>query len=230
MTKHVIINADDFGASTGINRGITEAHSGGVVTSTSLMVTGRAVEQAVSMSREHPKLGVGLHWDVWGEDEREFDLGNRAAVRDELRRQLDEFQRLMGRLPTHVDSHRHAHREKGVMEIFRQTIDPLGLPLRHSGEVHYIGGFYAQWEWMVTELKYVSVEFLQQLLRDETVPGWTELACHPGYASEDFKSVYLNERQEELRTLLDPRVRRTIDDLGIQLGNFADYQAARSGR
>src|SRR6516164_11656277 len=112
MAKYLIVNADDFGASAGINRGILESHTCGVVTSTSLMVTGRAVAEAVSMSRDHPALAVGLHWDVWGEDERNFDLENRAAVRDEFRRQLDEFHRLLGRDPTHVDSHRHAHREE----------------------------------------------------------------------------------------------------------------------
>ena len=73
MTKYLIINADDFGASRGLNRGILECHTCGVVTSASLMVTGRAVREAVSMSRDHPILAVGLHWDVCGEDERDFD-------------------------------------------------------------------------------------------------------------------------------------------------------------
>ena len=67
-----------------IDRGIFEAHDGGIVTSTSLMVTGRAVEEAVAMSRDNPALAIGLHWDVWGEDEREFDVGNLAAVRTEF--------------------------------------------------------------------------------------------------------------------------------------------------
>ena len=110
MGKYVIFNADDFGASTGVNRGIIECHTQGVVTSASLMVTGRAVEQAVAMSREHPSLSVGLDWDVWGEDEREFDLGDHAAVRKEFHRQVEAFHQLMKRPPTHIDSHRHAHR------------------------------------------------------------------------------------------------------------------------
>ncbi|MGH7179445.1 MAG: ChbG/HpnK family deacetylase [Tepidisphaeraceae bacterium] len=230
MRHHVIFNADDFGASQGINRGIMDAHVRGVVTSTSLMVTGRAAGEAVAMSRDCPKLGIGLHWDVWGEDERPFDLSDHSVVRTELRRQLDEFVRLVGRPPTHVDSHRHAHREAPVMDVFREVIEPLDLPLRHTGQVRYVGGFYAQWEWMVTELRYISVEFLQQLLREETGPGWTEIACHPGYVSDDFKSVYLSEREEELKTLTDPRIRQTINDLQIGLRNFADYAASSGER
>src|SRR6476646_10809128 len=117
VERSLIINADDFGASAGINRGILECHTRGVVTSTSLMVTGRAARQAAAMSRDYSALGVGLHWDVWGEDEREFDLTDHLAVRDEFRRQLDAFHHLMGRPPTHVDSHRHAHRDKAVVPL-----------------------------------------------------------------------------------------------------------------
>src|SRR5262245_27169573 len=223
MEKYLIVNADDFGASAGVNRGILECHTRGVVTSTSLMVTGRAVHEAVALSRDHPALAVGLHWDVWGEDEREFDLDDRAAVRDEFRRQLDEFHRLLGRDPTHVDSHRHAHREEHLMPLFRKLVGPLGVPLRDDGRVRFVGGFYAQWEWKVTNLEYVGVPFFQRLLREEVLPGWTELSCHPGYVSPDFASVYHSEREAEVRTLTDPRVRRILAELDICLASYDDF-------
>ena len=63
MAEYLIFNADDFGASTGVNRGILECHTRGVVTSTSLMVTGQAVGEAVSMSRDHPRL-AGVEVDL----------------------------------------------------------------------------------------------------------------------------------------------------------------------
>src|SRR2546425_9709227 len=117
MKKYLIFNADDFGASTGVNRGILDAHTRGVVSSTSLMVTGRAVREAVTLSRDYPALAIGLHWDVCGEDEPEFNLDDRHGVRLELETQLKMFQDLMGRMPTHVDSHRHAHSSDGVMPL-----------------------------------------------------------------------------------------------------------------
>src|SRR3990172_5686554 len=95
MEKYLIFNADDFGASTGVNRGILECHARGVVTSASLMVTGRAVHEAVSIGRDHPALSIGLHWDVWGEDEREFDIDDVRAVREEFHRQIDQFHSLL---------------------------------------------------------------------------------------------------------------------------------------
>jgi predicted glycoside hydrolase/deacetylase ChbG (UPF0249 family) len=100
--RFVIINADDLGASTGINRGIIECHCQGVVTSASLMVTGRAVREAVSLSRDFPGLSIGLHFDVCGEDERTFDLDDLSAVRAEYYRQLDQFHNLMKRPPTRM--------------------------------------------------------------------------------------------------------------------------------
>lgn len=226
MGTFLIVNADDFGASSGVNRGILECHLRGVVTSTSLMVTGRAAREAVAISRDHPALAIGLHWDVWGEDEREFDIDNAPAVRDEFCRQLDEFQRLMGRMPTHIDSHRHAHREKHLMPVFRELVKPLGVPLRGDGRVRFVGGFYAQWEWKVTNLEYVSVQFLQRMLREEVPKGWTEFSCHPGYVTPGYSSVYNSEREEELRTLTNPCIRQTIEELGIRLVSYADYLAA----
>lgn len=223
MKKFLIVNADDFGASTGINRGIIESHQRGIVTSTSFMTTGRAVDEAVRLSRENPDLSIGLHFDVWGEDEREFDLANTAAVREEFQRQLEDFQRLMGRMPTHIDSHRHAHRRPGMMPLFQELTAPLGIPLRDDGRVKFVGGFYGQWEWMVTDLEKISPAFLLEMLRNEVSPRWTEFSCHAGYASPDFQSIYLQERETEVATLTSRCVVDAIAENGITLTNYESF-------
>lgn len=222
--KCVIFNADDFGASSGVNRGIVEAHTRGVVTSTSMMVTGAAVDEAVRMSTAHPDLAVGLHFDVWGEDTRDFDMDDLAAVRRELTDQLARFNDLMGRDPTHVDSHKHAHRSPGAMDIFQELVGPLDVPIRDDGRVAYIGGFYAQWEWKVTDLGHVSIDALTAILETETAEGWSEIGCHPGYRSADYESVYLLEREHEVETLTDPRVRGVLSENHIELKSYADYR------
>ena len=53
--------------------------------------------------------------------------------------------------------------------------------------------------------------------------GWTEFSCHPGYVTPDYTAVYLAEREAELRALTDPRIRATIEELGVRLVSFADY-------
>src|SRR5437588_10236484 len=132
----------------------------------------------------------------------------------------------MGRPPTHVDSHRHAHREEHLMPVFRELVEPLGVPLRGDGRVNFVGGFYAQWEWKVTNLEYVSVPFLQRMLREEVPEGWTEFSCHPGYITPDYATVYLREREAEVRPLTDPALRRTLQELDIRLPRYAYFARA----
>ena len=229
MSRFVIVNADDFGASSGVNRGIVECHRNGILTSASMMVTGAAVEEAVSLSRENPELSIGLHWDVVGEDERDFDLEDHDAVSREYQSQLGRFIELIGRPPTHVDSHHHTHSEEGVRDLFRELVAPLGVPLRGDGQVTFIGGFYGQWDYGVTELEHIGVEALQGILRDEVSEGWTEVSCHPGYMTPDYRTTYATEREVEIRTLTDPRIRETIAELGISLASYADHAGTRSG-
>ncbi len=213
----------------GVNRAIIDCHRRGIVTSTSLMVTGRRLDEAVVLSRENPDLAIGLHFDVCGEDEREFDTHDIPATRDEFHRQLERFVQASGRMPTHIDSHRHVHREEHLSAHFGRWVEPLGVPLRAAGPVRFVGGFYAQWEWMVTDLKYVSVEFLQEMLRQEVPPGFTEFSCHPGYVTDDYQAVYLAEREAEVKTLTDPRVRRTVEELGLRLISYSDYHRLVTG-
>ncbi len=59
--RRLIINADDFGLTAGVNRAIVEAHEGGIVTSATLMANGQAFDEAVSLAQSRPRLGVGCH-------------------------------------------------------------------------------------------------------------------------------------------------------------------------
>jgi chitin disaccharide deacetylase len=223
----LIVNADDFGASEGISRGIVEAHARGIVTSASLMMTGAAAAGAVELARAHPDLSLGLHWDLDGEQaSASLDLEDADAVRAEMTRQLEAFSNLVGGPPTHVDSHHHIHLRPEVAPIAQELAATLGVPLRNDGRVAYVGGFYGQWTYRVTDLTHVSPAFLIWILRNEVGEGWTEIGCHPGYVSGDFTSVYLAEREAELRTLTDPSVRDEVRSLGIRLASYRDRLSA----
>ncbi|HEY3018590.1 MAG TPA: ChbG/HpnK family deacetylase, partial [Solirubrobacteraceae bacterium] len=100
--RWLIVNADDFGLTAGVSRGIARAHRHGIVTSTSLMVDAPGAAAAARLAREHPGLDVGLHADA-RPDERDWSGA--------LARQLERFRELMGRGPTHLDSHHDVHRD-----------------------------------------------------------------------------------------------------------------------
>ena len=101
-------------------------------------------------------------------------------------------------------------------------VAPLGVLLRGDGRVKVTGGFYAQWEWKVTDLAHVSVAALTGILENEMAPGWNEVSCHPGYRSPDFTSIYLAEREAELATLTDPAIKDCLSRLGYRLASYAD--------
>lgn len=228
-TKYLIVNADDFGQSAGVNRGVARAHERGIVTSASLMVRWPAAEAAAEYGREHPDLGLGLHLD-FGEWTRQdagwvalyevVPLDDREAVAAEVSRQLAAFQALVGRDPTHLDSHQHVHREEPLASILARLAGELAVPLRHFDPgVRYCGAFYGQDHEGMPHPEGVSAEALLALVR-RLGPGVTELACHPG-EEDGLESMYRSERARELEALCDPRVRETLRAEGIELRSFA---------
>lgn len=59
--RRLIVNADDFGFTSGVNRGIVEAHTHRVVTSSTLMAKGPAFAEATQLAKTLPRLSVGCH-------------------------------------------------------------------------------------------------------------------------------------------------------------------------
>ncbi|MCP9488027.1 MAG: ChbG/HpnK family deacetylase [Gaiellaceae bacterium MAG52_C11] len=199
----LIVNADDLGYTEGINRGILEAHERGIVTSTSLMVDRPAAERGVELARQAPRLSVGLH--------AVLDHVPPERCEEDLVRQLARFEELVAGRPTHLDSHHHTQREPGLRETFAAFAEREELPMRERSVLHdprYYGA------------PAIGVERLLEIL-GSLQEGETELGCHPGYA-DGLVSSYTVEREQELRTLTDPRVRARIDELGIELIGWRD--------
>jgi hypothetical protein len=217
----LIVNADDFGLSPGVNEGIIEAHARGIVTSTSLMVLAPGAVEAARAAGEHGALSVGLHFV----DDGQTDLDDRVQVREAFQVQLERFRRLCGRDPAHVDSHHHVHSASDRRRLtFLELVQPLQVPLRGQSGVAYLGAFWGQWQAGVTNLRHVRRPFLLQLVRSRVLDGLTELGCHPARLG-DFRSSYLEERAVELATLTEPGLREEIEALGVELASFAAWKA-----
>jgi predicted glycoside hydrolase/deacetylase ChbG (UPF0249 family) len=219
--RQLIVNADDFGRSAGTNAGIIEAHEQGIVTSTSLMVRWPAAELAGSYARAHAELSVGLHVDLTEYSYRDGEwvlVYENAPAESEIGHQLGRFRALIGRDPTHVDSHQHVHRDERIGALCVAVAEALGVPLRERAGIEYCGSFYGQSGKGYPVPEAIEVEALIGLI--EGLPeGVTELGCHPGLDAE-LDSSYRDERLKEVQTLCDPRVREAIDRAGVQLRPF----------
>jgi predicted glycoside hydrolase/deacetylase ChbG (UPF0249 family) len=224
--KFVIFNADDFGYTGGINRGIAEAHRRGVVTSATLIVNGRATAEAVEIAAEMPDLSVGLHVNFTNEAQRLVEFADAQVAGEELRRQFDRFTDLVGRLPSHLDSHQHVHRSPVCRPLFRQLASEHGIPLRDDPPVVFKGGFYGQWEYGVSDPTKVSLDAIGRILRKELAAGIYEMACHPGYFDASVEMIYHRDRELELRTLCDPGLREILAEEDIRLIGYRQLPEA----
>jgi chitin disaccharide deacetylase len=150
--KNLIVNADDLGWTEGVNRGISEAHRNGIVTSASLLANGRAFASGVELVRAMPRLQVGVHLNLsegepvaareqvkslvneagmlaGGPEGLLLRLARRGLLLEEVEREWDAQIRKVrgaGIQPTHLDGHKHVHMLPGLFEI------ALRLAKRHG--------------------------------------------------------------------------------------------------
>jgi chitin disaccharide deacetylase len=232
-TRRLIVNADDFGRSYGINRGVFAAHERGIVTSASLMVRWPAARDSVLYARRAPELGLGLHVDLaeWAYAAREWrpvyevvDLRDDEAVRAEVWRQVERFDALYGAYPSHLDSHQHVHRSEPVRSTMLEVAAELGVVLRGEDRgVAYCGDFHGQNGRGERIHEAITNEALVEIVT-ALGPGTTELACHPGLGDESG-SVYSDERDAEVAVLCDPAVRIAIEACDVSLMSFRGVAA-----
>jgi hopanoid biosynthesis associated protein HpnK len=151
--KELILNADDFGLTQGINRGIIRAHRDGILTSATLMATGSAFDHAVEQARANPTLGVGCHLVLTGgaaAAPREqipslVDENGRLPrsltvlvanvttgrvppieIETELRAQIEKIRR-SGIEPSHLDTHKHTHVHPTIMNALGRVAQQSGI-------------------------------------------------------------------------------------------------------
>ncbi|HEY2038889.1 MAG TPA: ChbG/HpnK family deacetylase, partial [Edaphobacter sp.] len=154
MPSRLIINADDFGLTPGINRSILELHQAGVLTSATLMANGPAFEDAVAIAKANPALGVGCHIvltdgmpasppetipSLLGPDRKTFRTSLldfvhhllRGHIREEdiareATAQITKLQQA-GISITHVDTHKHTHLFPAVARPILRVLERSGI-------------------------------------------------------------------------------------------------------
>ena len=151
--KQLILNADDFGLTRGINQGIMRAHRGGILTSATLMANGPAFDDAIELAKANPQLGIGCHLVLSGgravaPREKIPSLAGpdgslpeslaalvlrvtsgtlrTADIETELRAQIEKI-RAAGIEATHVDTHKHTHCHPRVLNVVGRVARAFGI-------------------------------------------------------------------------------------------------------
>lgn len=250
MARLLIVNADDFGRSAGVNDGIVRAHREGIVTSATFMTNAPSTPQAASLARATPTLDVGVHLVVtyarplsdparirslvredgsfWRPSELLARPIDRAEALVEYRAQYARARELIGREPTHIDTHHWVHDDPAlswaVAELARETGAAARTHTPAQRDEYRAKGVRTT-DHFTRDFQHPGHIGLDDLLAlvarlDE---GVTELMCHPGEPDADLvaTSAYARERPLELAVLTDPRVRDALERERITLTTFA---------
>lgn len=249
MTRRLIVNADDFGLSSGVNLGILAAHKEGIVTSTTLMVNMPGARDAFELAQATPTLGVGIHFtldagkpvadcvdSLVGPDGQFMKLLalKESARPDHLEREMyAQFEAFLasGLVPTHVDSHHHVCGHlPAAEEVMLAIAAEYRVPARHFGfqrerfQRHGVetADHFAPYFYGKES---ITVDHLLQIILG-LEPGVTELMCHPAYLDHHVLkgSSYAAERVAELATLTDPHVKEMLQAIGVRLISYRELQ------
>lgn len=160
----LIVNADDFGYSKGVNHGIIDSFNDGIVTAATLLTTMPGSQHAYQLAKEHPTLDIGIHltidlgrptlpveqvpqliqangefkpYDFWAEATSVPSEEIYAEWKNQIETAIQH-----GVQPSHFDSHHHLHMLPLVFPIFTQLAHEYGVGVR----------FHPAWGWDATEI------------------------------------------------------------------------------
>ncbi len=251
MQRLLIVNADDFGLSRGQNYGIVEACRNGVVTSTTALVNGAAVEHAVALRTQVPELAVGLHFTLTlGKPvgntpslKREGQLGkwvwDMAAqgslpldeIADELACQYSRFIALFGEPPSHIDSHHHVHMIGAIFPLVAAFAREKGIPLRVDRDDARRQGIEANEVRSTSGFSSdfygdaISTSLFMSILDAGLQRGDSslEIMTHPAFVDKTLMaSKYCYPRLDELDVLTQPSLKEAIAERAFRPGTFRD--------
>jgi predicted glycoside hydrolase/deacetylase ChbG (UPF0249 family) len=247
--KRLIVNADDFGRSAGVNAGVLDAHRRGIVTSATVMVLEKAAARGIREAAEKARgMSLGLHFALTGASRtaaaaRELpqlapggvfrktreELPPRLPAEEillELEAQIGIFEVLARKPPTHLDSHHHVALHPSVAPVFAAVAKKRSLPVRAASDEarHNLRAAGVRTPDRFVDSFYAegaSFEEMERIL-SELPDGTTELMCHPGRLDADLReaSTYVDEREWELEVLCDPGIRALVRAGKIELIGF----------
>lgn len=267
--RYLIVNADDYGLTEGVSRGILQAHQVGILTSTTFMVNFPWSESMAALLPEAPDLGVGIHLNITSggpvlppaevpslvDARGQFGKGmlhlllqvDLEHLRREWMAQVEKGIGLLGRKPTHLDTHRYLQGHPGYARVMVEIARRYAIPaVRHLYPEMLPKGTFSPFN----PVSYLMNHYLRRaaavvdgsgvahpdgtLVGDFDLPlllhrlgqvgeGVTELVSHPGIVDEALRALssLTTHREVELAALTAGEARQRLADAGIQLVTYA---------
>jgi len=247
----LIVNADDFGFTKGVNKGIIEAHKNGIVTSCTVMITMPEIKNAKKLARKHPNLKLGLHLNMTlgkpltnclsllkenGEFYKPKEKPDttkfiKEEIKQEFLAQYDKFVLVFKKKPTHLDSHLYAHQ---IYDVVREVVYELSIekniPVRDLETPNFNKVYFIDW---FKVLENETEDDVWQRLEDnkEYILNLdiAELMVHPAYPDEYLcrHSSYNKQRVIELEILTSDKFKKIIQDYKIILTSYEEKTLCR---
>lgn len=220
----LIVNADDFGYSRGVNYGIIDAHKNGIVNSATMMMNMPGVNHAVELAKQYPTLKLGIHlvltcgkpllsdvpslMDEQGNFKKisDFIKDNNLSLLELEREWTEQIDRFLefGLIPTHFDSHHHVHAIPEFLPVIQRLSRKYNLPVRRISEQgvegvpsftdQFFHDFYGDG---------VTDDYFDKLTMLDFDNQTIEVMCHPGYLDYGLVngSSYTMDRVRETNIL-----------------------------
>lgn len=225
----IIVNADDFGLTKGVNEGIIDAHLNGIVTRTTLIMNGFAVEEAVHLANKYPSLKVGVHLTcTFGRPLNEkvaFELTNESGnfkftsiestlttnearqIKKEWETQIEAFKKT-GLELDHIDSHHHVHGWLDLKDVILELGHQYNVPIRYVESLkEYPENLLTEYLWLDFYKDGVNKNLFEKL--SELTYNSVEIMTHPAVVDEELKKIsgYTSFREKETLLLKTMKLR-----------------------
>lgn len=247
----LIINADDFGYSTGINYGIIHAFQRGILSSTTMMANMPGFDEGVILAKENPELGIGVHLTLTcGRSirsdakslvdengyfhplsfyERKFEIDLNELYK-EWKEQIEKLIH-NGIEPTHLDSHHHVNTLPFITDVFNQLAREYNFPVRNNyavpDDIITTNRFNTSFD-NIGKIKEIwkSME-IRNIVDDCKTYQTVEAMCHPGYVDNTLiESSSLREYRAVMVAELQKKAYVELLDINdISLGTYRDLQS-----
>lgn len=236
----IILNVDDFGLTNGVNEAVFELHKQGMLNSTTALVNSPHFKSGIEQAKVYPDLAIGIHltidlfkaelyhpslctveMDFYTAKTHDFKRSlDSNVIYNEWKAQIQKFALIAGHLPSHIDSHHHAHifNYDASLAVARLA-EEFSLPVREFTTDNYTskcnGDFYGE-KLSVQQL----IDSIEMLI--ETGADYQDVMMHPAFIDDDLMNItsYNTPRKLEFDIVSSDQFKQYISDNNIVISSY----------